>query len=74
VVTMFSEYCSTPFHIEKITNLPQHIQFPQFEMREVEVEVDYLNKGIGIQIEPDSLVGLLHKMSIPSKLSKDKNY
>jgi phenylalanyl-tRNA synthetase beta chain len=74
VVTMFSEYCTTPFQIEQVTTISktERIVYPSFENRNVQVDVDYLNRGIGINIEPDSLAGLLGKMSIPAVLSDDK--
>jgi phenylalanyl-tRNA synthetase beta chain len=75
VVTMFSEYCTPkPFSIEKVTTIYPNKQesYPSFEERCVDVDVEYLNKGIGIEIDPDTMVKLLVQMSIPSKLSKDK--
>jgi len=71
---MFTEYCEVPFQIEEVTTVHGNNQLvcPVFEIREVDVEIEYLNKGIGIEINPDSLASLLQKMSIPSRLSKDK--
>jgi len=75
VVTMFSEYCSNVFSIEQVTTEHTGISitnYPVFENRKIECEIEYLNRRIGIEIDPNDVVGLLHKMGIPSKLTKSK--
>jgi len=75
MVTMFSEYCHTPFKIETVTTVCQgkETRYPIFEQRTVEVEIEYLNRKIGIDINPESLVNLLGRMGIPSILSNNNH-
>jgi len=75
IVTMFSEYCKDPFSIEQVSTVDSKgrvTNYPIFEKRIVESEIEYINRGIGIEINPEEIIGLLRKMGIPSQLSKDK--
>jgi len=74
VVTMFSEYCKNTFTVEQVSTVYNEnvTNYPIFENREVECEVEYINRVIGVELNPDDISKLLHRMGVPSKLSKDK--
>jgi len=76
IVTMFSEYCDEKFSIEPVIVMNENQKeigvYPIFENREVISEVDYINRGIGINLEPEMITSILYKMGIPSHLTNDK--
>jgi len=69
--TMFSEYCATPFTVEKVEvrGPSQTVLTPSWETRTVEVTLDYLTKGIGLPIDKDRVVSYLRRMQLPAELS-----
>jgi len=73
---MFSEYCKDKFTIEPVVVMDEDENqigiYPIFENREVISEIEYINRGIGITLEPETIVSILSKMGLPAKLSKDK--
>jgi len=46
---------------------------PDLSMKEVETTVDYINNGIGIQIDGQNMISLLNRMSLPASLTGPKD-
>ncbi|EFA77250.1 phenylalanine-tRNA ligase [Heterostelium album PN500] len=75
MLTMFSEYCKLPFTMEQVevvdvdgtTKL-----FPQIDEVEIKASTSYINKCIGVQLEPTNMIEMLKRMSLDSQLSQDK--
>lgn len=77
MVTMFSEYCQEKFNIEQVKTIypgDSDRLYPHFDNREIKAEIDYLSRGIGIELNPQDVVGYLEKMGIPADLSDDHSY
>jgi phenylalanyl-tRNA synthetase beta chain len=77
VVTMFSQYCSQPFHIECVEVVDQASGAkkltPDLSNTRFEARVDYINSAIGINISPEEIVVYLRKMSMEATLNADKS-
>eukprot|EP01135_Chromosphaera_perkinsii_P004649 Nk52_evm42s292 gene=Nk52_evmTU42s292 len=75
VVAMFSEYCKDKYSYEPVDVIEvdgtTHT-YPDMEERVENVEVDYINRRVGIDISPDEISSLLTKMSLASKLAEDR--
>merc|ERR1719410_127170 len=72
VVTMFSEYCAEPFCAEPVyvsyvneqeEELTRNIT-PQLLTRTERASVGFINSMIGVDIEPDRIVELCHKVQL----------
>jgi len=72
VVTMFSEYCSQPFHIEPVrvnyvdaagTTTKSDVT-PALSTRRVQAGVDFINSLIGIQETAERMVELCNKIQL----------
>ncbi|KNC87155.1 phenylalanyl-tRNA synthetase beta chain [Sphaeroforma arctica JP610] len=69
IVSMFSEYCDTPFTYEQVDiEYPDGTTeiTPKMEYRLEKVPVAYLNKRVGIEETAESIAAMLDKMCIPS--------
>ena len=75
MVTMFSEYCATPFTIEPVDVVDctgKETTYPDFMTRFVDADVDYINKRIGTDIDRKTMAALLCRMQLPTKLGADE--
>jgi phenylalanyl-tRNA synthetase beta chain len=75
VVTMFSEHCAKPFQVEPVDVVDfmgNERSYPDFMTRFVDVDVDYVNKRIGTEIETKEMAALLCKMQLASKVTAEK--
>ncbi|KAN0004290.1 hypothetical protein ACTFIZ_010442 [Dictyostelium cf. discoideum] len=76
MLTMFSEYCKQPFTMEQVEVIDCDGKstglYPQIEEKQINAQVDYINKSAGINITPNDMVTLLKRMSLQSKLSNDE--
>ena len=76
IVAMFSEYCEDKYSFEPVDVVEVDgktvMTYPDMEERVETVEVDYINRRLGIDIGAERVTELLTKMSLASKLSKDK--
>jgi len=75
MVTMFSEYCATPFTVEPVDVVDctgKETTYPDFMTRFVDADVDYINKRIGTDIDRKTMAALLCRMQLPTKLGADE--
>lgn len=71
MVTMFSEYCSPAFQVEavEVTQLDGSKQvYPTLSKRVESVDVEFVNKKVGIQIEDSKMANLLARMGLESQV------
>ncbi|XP_071146893.1 phenylalanine--tRNA ligase beta subunit-like isoform X2 [Mytilus edulis] len=71
IVTMFSEYCDQPFTVEpvEVTHSDGSVHlYPELPYRYEEVDVDDVNKKVGISISADTMSNLLTKMCLKSEV------
>ncbi|EGC31656.1 hypothetical protein DICPUDRAFT_50060 [Dictyostelium purpureum] len=74
MLTMFAEYCKIPHSMEQVEVVEadgKSALYPQIEEKQISADVDYINKSIGINIQPTEMVSMLKRMSLESKLSSD---
>lgn len=75
VVTMFSEYCQSKFEIEaiEVTNLDgsKHV-YPKLIQRSEKINVEYMNKRVGINIDAAKMASLLGRMCLDSEVLNEK--
>jgi phenylalanyl-tRNA synthetase beta chain len=75
-ISMFSQYCKVPFSVEsvKIVNQGTGESFlcPDLKDHVFTADPDFINKGIGINIEPEKIAEILQKMQLPTKYDKEK--
>jgi len=74
LVTMFSQYCDSPFTVEPVeTLLPggQTLSYPKLSYRTESVAVSKVNANIGININPEEMSQLLTKMCLPTEVAGD---
>jgi len=74
LVTMFSQYCDSPFTVEPVeTLLPggQTLSYPKLSYRTESVAVSKVNANIGINIDPEKMSQLLTKMCLPTEVAGD---
>eukprot|EP01116_Phalansterium_solitarium_P024656 TRINITY_DN9089_c0_g1_i1.p1 TRINITY_DN9089_c0_g1~~TRINITY_DN9089_c0_g1_i1.p1 ORF type:complete len:612 (-),score=186.33 TRINITY_DN9089_c0_g1_i1:153-1988(-) len=74
---MYSEYCATPFSVEPVEVVHEGAVddvkiYPDMRTRTLDASVDYLNRGVGVNLPADQVVTLLNKMSLASSLSDDR--
>ncbi|KAM9965894.1 hypothetical protein ACTFIR_006074 [Dictyostelium discoideum] len=76
MLTMFSEYCKQPFTMEQVEVIGSDGDstglYPQIEEKQINAQVDYINKSAGINITPNDMITLLKRMSLQSNLSNDE--
>ena len=73
VVTMFSQHCASPFCVEPVDvvdAMDEEKAYPDFMTRFVEVDPEYVNKRIGVDIAPRDMAALLCRMQLPTKLAE----
>ena len=70
VVTMFSEYCQSKFEIEavEVTQVDgsKHV-FPKLNYRNETINVDEMNRRVGISIDATKMAALLGRMCLDSQ-------
>ena len=74
LVTMFCQYCDSPFTVEPVeTLLPggQTLSYPKLSYRTESVAVSKVNANIGININPEKMSQLLTKMCLPTEVAGD---
>jgi len=72
LVTMFSQYCDSPFTVEPVdTVLPsgQTLTYPKLNYRTETVVASKVNANIGIDICPEEMSALLTKMCLPTEVA-----
>lgn len=75
LVTMFSEYCSPKFEIEavEVTFLDgSKSLYPKLMQRDEIIDVDFMNRRVGINIDAARVAALLGKMCLDSQVVNDK--
>ncbi|GAB1602273.1 phenylalanine--tRNA ligase beta subunit-like [Argonauta hians] len=76
IVTMFSQYCSDPFHVE-VVEVEQAdgtvVKYPDLAYRKEVVSAKTINSKVGISQEPGTIASLLTKMCLKSQLIDDDN-
>merc|ERR1712166_459716 len=71
--SMFAEYCSTPFDIEavKVINADgSDFISPDMDLVPFEVDPGYVNRAVGIEINPTEMCKTLEKMMMPAKYNE----
>ena len=71
LVTMFSQYCESPFTVEPVeTLLPggETLTYPKLSYRTESVKADKVNANIGINLKADEMSALLTKMCLPTEV------
>lgn len=71
LVAMFSKYCELPFNVE-----PVRVEYadgssmitPDFSTPQVQANVDYINRSVGVDIPPNDMVSFLTKMQLPASV------
>lgn len=74
IVTMFSVYCEEPFQIEAVEVVqPDGTScfYPELSTRIEELDVESINKKVGISEEAELLATLLTKMCLKSEVSEN---
>lgn len=74
VVTMFSEYCSTPFEVEPVEVVDASgatAVYPDLSERTIKVAASYVNRYIGIDLDAATMAQLLTKMQLSSSVDAD---
>lgn len=69
MVTMFTQYCEEPFSIEGcdvVTAKGETIATPDLSDNVFEADPVKINKGLGIQMEPEAMAAILSRMQLPS--------
>eukprot|EP01063_Lacrimia_lanifica_P024350 TRINITY_DN32275_c0_g1_i1.p2 TRINITY_DN32275_c0_g1~~TRINITY_DN32275_c0_g1_i1.p2 ORF type:complete len:637 (+),score=321.11 TRINITY_DN32275_c0_g1_i1:62-1912(+) len=81
IVTAFSEYCGDQFSVEAVeVEYPEKLPWladktivtPNFDHRQFDLTVEYINKSIGIDIGCEEICLLLEKMLLSASPSEDK--
>ena len=71
LVTMFSQYCDSPFTVEPVeTVLPsgETLTYPKLNYRTERVMADKVNANIGINLKAAEMSALLTKMCLPTEV------
>ncbi|KAL4220853.1 hypothetical protein ACF0H5_019120 [Mactra antiquata] len=71
IVTMFSQYCDEPFIVEQAEVIKPDgtsVIYPELAYRHEIVNVDDINKKVGINIDGDRMARLLTKMCLESEV------
>ncbi|CAK0774111.1 hypothetical protein CVIRNUC_004136 [Coccomyxa viridis] len=72
MVTMFSEYCSTPFEIEPVEvvdSFGQSHVCPNLDSQKRDVSVSYINSCTGLQLTAEQIASLLSRMALTAQAS-----
>ncbi|KAJ3085255.1 phenylalanine--tRNA ligase subunit beta [Quaeritorhiza haematococci] len=75
VVTMFSQHCTEKFTVEPVEVIQADgtkTLYPDLSPREVDVEINYINKAVGVKLEADEICRLLSKMMLTARYTKDR--
>jgi phenylalanyl-tRNA synthetase beta chain len=72
VVTMFSQYCAKPFTVEPVRVVYEGkdnaaFDYPDLRTRPVKVHIDYINRGIGIDMAADKMAAILTKVQLAAR-------
>lgn len=76
IVSMFSEYCEEPFQIEAVEVVQTDgtsCFYPELDTRTEIIDVETINKKVGISEEAELLATLLTKMCLKSEVSENGN-
>ena len=74
IVCMFSEYCHERFHVEMCeveTSSGEVNKYPDLKTRKEIVDVDGVNRRIGVSLSAESAAKLLTKMSLTASFEND---
>lgn len=74
VVTMFSQYCAEPFVVEQAEVIKpdgSSVLYPELSYRHEVVNVEDINKKVGIDISGEEMARLLTKMYLESEVLDD---
>ncbi|PRP75071.1 phenylalanyl-tRNA synthetase beta chain-like [Planoprotostelium fungivorum] len=76
MISMFAEYCKDGHTVEQVEIVypdGKKSLTPNLSVREVDVDVEYIKKSVGIpEVAADQVATLLDKMSLTSQLSNDQ--
>lgn len=70
MISMFSQYCAKPFNVESCDVLypdGRKESFPQMEDKVFTASPEYINRLIGIEMDPKKMPGLLRRMQLPTE-------
>eukprot|EP00761_Pharyngomonas_kirbyi_P014487 gb/GECH01014517.1/.p1 GENE.gb/GECH01014517.1/~~gb/GECH01014517.1/.p1 ORF type:complete len:591 (+),score=151.28 gb/GECH01014517.1/:1-1773(+) len=74
IVTMFSEYCETPFVVEPVkVNMPSgksHV-FPDLNTYTMKTTKEYINSSIGVDLSSKQIASLLSKMQLKARAKNE---
>lgn len=71
---MFSNYCKEPFTVEMCeveTSSGEVTKYPDLKIRQEVVNVDKINKRVGINLSAKCIADLLTKMCLSASVEKD---
>ncbi|XP_076472413.1 phenylalanine--tRNA ligase beta subunit-like [Babylonia areolata] len=74
LVTMFSEYCATPFTVEgaEVINPDgSKVMYPELAYRSEEIQVDRINRQIGVVMTAEAMAARLTRMCLASEVVHD---
>ncbi|XP_023345535.1 phenylalanine--tRNA ligase beta subunit [Eurytemora carolleeae] len=73
LVTMFSEYCSTPFTIEPVETISKGVEeiYPTLRYRTETIRPAAVNGLVGVEKSPSEIATLLSKMCLESTVNSD---
>lgn len=74
MVCMFSEYCDEPFEVEPVevvNALGETHVYPELASRRTEVDAQYVNGSLGLDLSAEQVASLLTKMQLASSASED---
>jgi len=74
LVTMFSQYCSTPFSIEPVETVSKGTTtvYPTLKYRTETIKAGAVNGLVGVDKSPAEIAKLLSKMCLESTVNKDE--
>lgn len=76
MISMFAQYCEKPFTVEEVeVTMPDgnRIITPQMDDILFKADPDYINKGIGIDMDPADMANILSRMQLPSNFDSATN-
>lgn len=75
LVAMFSKYCEEPFTVEPVNvEYPDgttHVT-PDFSKPRVTADVSYVNRSVGVDLQPSDMLKMLRRMQLPATIIDDK--
>jgi len=75
ICAMFAEYCADKFAIEPVEIVEADGKkniYPDVTPLQMEASVDYITKGVGVDLPAEQVATLLNRMSLSAKLKADK--